>query len=263
MNRITDYNKLATDITDWIRNYAITNNIKSLVVGVSGGIDSAVVSTLCAMTGLPTFCAVIDIHSDKEHKQRAIGQCAWLEDEFSNCSYKSINMNSTMETIMIPTPTDAIAEHIAANTKSRLRMLTLYNWACAGQGIVVGTGNKVEDFGVFYFSKWGDGGVDISPIADLYKTEVRELGRHLGIAQEILDAVPTDGLWADNRTDESVLQCTYEELEWAMEECDTYNDHHNDVHYTPDQIRILERYRELHTKGQHKVLPIPIYKLNS
>lgn len=262
MNRIKDYKKLSEDIVFWIKNYADTNNIKSLVVGVSGGIDSAVVSTLCAMTGLPTWCTILPIHSLHEHTTLASTHCDWLCSQSNSVKRDIIDLSQVYDALFDIIPGRHHYTLSYVNTKSRLRMTTLYNIACTHQGIVVGTGNKIEDFGVFYFTKGGDGMVDISPIADLYKTEVRELGRYLGISQEIIDAVPTDGLWSDGRSDESVLQCTYEELEWAMEEYEHYQDHHNDVHYTTEQVRIMERYKELHTKGQHKILPIPIFRLN-
>jgi len=261
MNRIKDYKQLAEDISLWIKDYATTNNIKSLVVGVSGGIDSAVVSTLCALTGLPTFCAIIDIHSNKEHTVRAVGHCNYLDDDFSNVTWRHLNMDKTMETIMIPN--NGNIEHLAANTKSRLRMLTLYNYAGAGQGIVVGTGNRVEDFGVGFFTLGGDGQTDLNPIADLYKTEVRELGRYLGISQEILDAAPTDGLWSDGRTDEDQIGATYEELEWVMNNLERPHHEEEDNNYFSDRrIEVLKIYSKLHKKNQHKMIPIPVYKIN-
>src|ERR1035437_842465 len=168
MNRITDYKQLATDITNWIRDYATSNNIKSLVVGVSGGIDSAVVSTLCAMTELPTYLLVIDIHSNPEHIRLATDHCIWLGNNNSTVHNYIMNISQTMDTILLPLEN---SEHLAANTKSRLRTITLYNYAGASQGIVVGTGNKVEDFGIGYCTKGGDLCTDISPIGDLYKTE--------------------------------------------------------------------------------------------
>ncbi len=257
MNRITNYEQLADDITAWIKDYATTNNIKSLVVGVSGGIDSAVVSTLCAKTGLDTFCAVIDIYNDKSHTSRAIGHCAWLEENYKNSYYKHTNMDDTMMTIMIPMSASGhpTTDHLAANTKSRLRMITLYNYAGASHGIVVGTGNKVEDFGIGFATKGGDLQCDISPIADLYKTEVRELGRYLGINEEIINAKPSDGLWADGRTDEQQIGCSYTDLEavmaWQSGESVLMND---------DLKPAFEIYNRLHKQNQHKMNPIPVYK---
>lgn len=261
MNRVTDYSKLATDITAWIREYATTNNIKSLVVGVSGGIDSAVVSTLCAMTGLPTYCCFLDIHTIDAHSWLSMGHIGNLATKHpSVICLEQLNLTSAFdELIKCIERTDL---HAYVNTKSRLRMTALYHIATCTHGIVVGTGNKVEDFGVGFYTKYGDGGVDISPIADLYKTEVRELGRYLGISQEILDAAPTDGLWSDGRTDEQQLGATYEELEWAMEvvHTPTFKGYTMDV---KREQEVLEIYHRLHKQNQHKMLPIPIYKLSA
>lgn len=260
MNRITDYKKLAEDITAWIKQYAQSNNIKSLVVGVSGGIDSAVVSTLCAMTGLPTYCCSLPIQTTDEHLQIATAHILWLRDRYPDTVadiYK--NLSDVHEQFM--SVFGFGSNHTIANTKSRLRMTMLYAIACNNTGIVVGTGNKIEDFGIGFATKGGDLQCDISPIADLYKTEVRELGRYLGVSQEILDAAPTDGLWMDNRTDEQQIGATYDELEWTMEELTHYNDPRNDVYYTPDQTRVMERYKQLNKQNQHKMLPIPMYKL--
>jgi len=258
MNRIKDYKKLSEDIVQWIRQYAQDNNIKSLVVGVSGGIDSAVVSTLCALTGLPTTVLVINIHSKEDHIAIANTHCASLEDKYENIHWKYSIMSRVIDNISFPGNNSELAY---ANTKSRLRMIELYNHATTTNGIVVGTGNKVEDFGVGFFTKYGDGGVDISPIADLYKTEVRELGRYLGISQEILDAAPTDGLFEDGRTDEDQIGATYEELEWIMERyTDPIMGEYEE--FTPRQIEVSKIYRNLHKQNRHKMLPIPIYKLN-
>ena len=265
MNRITDYGKLATDITNWIKDYADSNGIKSLVVGVSGGIDSAVVSTLCAMTGLPTHMCIIDIHSNKKHTMRALTHARWVEATYpANTGWQHSNLDKTLESIIVP---ENVFDRAVANTKSRLRMMHLYNLALAADGVVVGTGNKVEDFGVGYFSKWGDGGCDISPIADLYKTEVRELGKYLGVSEEIIQAVPSDGLYGDCRGDEDVIGATYEELEWAMENTHSIEGMEpftvvNVSLLTDRQREVAAIYHKLHQKNLHKMLPIPIYKLN-
>lgn len=260
MNRITDYKQLATDITTWIRDYAIQNNIKSLVVGVSGGVDSAVVSTLCAMTGLQTICVMlpIDTIADNSPAEKHILWLSGLHDQVHGSNRDLTLVDHMMYEVMMNAYLD---DHARANTKARLRMTALYHIACATKSIVVGTGNKVEDFGIGFFTKYGDGGVDISPIADLYKTEVRELGRYLGIADEIINAAPTDGLWADGRTDEQQIGCTYEELEWCMEvEVGTVVN--TDKVPNERQIEILRIYDTLYKKNQHKMQPIPIYKLN-
>lgn len=263
MNRIKDYGKLATDISTWIKQYAKNNNIKSLVVGVSGGVDSAVVSKLCVLSGIKTHMVVIGIHSNEEHIDIAEKHIFSMIDEYSSpdkydvIEHHYINMDDIFDSLSILGPSSA---HVLANTKSRLRMLSLYHIAGNEQGIVVGTGNKVEDFGVGFYTKYGDGGVDISPIADLYKTEVRELGRYLGISEEILNAAPTDGLWSDNRTDEQQIGATYEELEWVMEvPCKEFVGSHRK--YTPRQIEVIRIYEKLHGQNQHKMQPIPIYKL--
>ncbi len=262
MNRITDYGKLATDITTWIKDYAITNNIKSLVVGVSGGIDSAVVSTLCAMTGITTWCAVLPIEQNPDHTRLAVQHIHSRLGQYANVGYENIDLTQVFRAMYIVTCGTFSTEHSWSNTKSRLRMTYLYQLASSTDGIVVGTGNKVEDFGIGFFTKYGDGGVDISPIANLYKTEVRELGRYLGIADEIIDAAPTDGLWADGRTDEQQIGCTYEELEWAMNEMsDSVDTSLDDSTYSDREETILVIYNSLHIRNQHKMQSIPIYKL--
>jgi NAD+ synthase len=263
MNRINDYTKLADDITNWIRDYATTNNIKSLVVGVSGGIDSAVVSSLCARTGLPTYCCVIDIHSRESCLSLAYNHCHWLSARYgSNISIVGRNLNR----VLLEYRNDSRLEdpHVIANTKSRMRMTVLYEVAALHQGIVVGTGNKVEDFGIGFFCKGGDGMVDMSPIADLYKTEVWELGKHLGISPAIIEAVPTDDLFLDGRTDEQQIGATYEELEWEMDLRERLKRDGIFTFTTTDRQNEVSRiYTKLHKQNQHKMLPIPIYKLNN
>ncbi len=262
MNRITDYSKVADDITNWIHDYATTNNIKSLVVGVSGGIDSAVVSTLCARTGLPVYCVMIDIHSNQDCVQMAYSHSNWLKHKhFPSVNTISRNLDRVlMEYREAGRLEDA---HVIANTKSRMRMTVLYEIAALHQGIVVGTGNKVEDFGIGFFCKGGDGNVDISPIADLYKTEVWELGKYLGVQLCIIEAPPTDDLFLDGRTDEQQIGTTYEELEWAMEEfADPTGGPLDSSYYTDRQNKVLAIYDRLHQQNQHKMQPIPIFKLN-
>lgn len=259
MNRIKDYGKLATDISTWIKNYAESNNIKSLVVGVSGGIDSAVVSTLCAMSGLETICVMLPIHQEMENSA-AENHILQLSSIYPLTTGTSRDISPVFDTMKKIMEFKFENQEASVNTKARLRMTALYHIAKAWDGIVVGTGNKVEDFGVGFYTKYGDGGVDISPIADLYKTEVRELGRYLGISEEILNAAPTDGLWADGRTDEQQIGATYEELEWVMEvPCKEFVGSHRK--YTPRQIEVIRIYEKLHGQNQHKMQPIPIYKL--
>jgi len=255
MNRIIDYENLSVQIQSWIKNYVNKYNINSLVIGVSGGIDSAVVSTLCALTGIETIAVGLPINSNINNTELSNKQLSFLNSNF-NVQIKEIDLSSiynSFNNLMLP---DFSSDLGFANSKSRLRMITLYQIAASMGGIVVGTGNKVEDFGVGFFTKYGDGGVDISPIADLYKTEVRELGRYLGIPQEIIDAEPTDGLWDDNRVDETQIGATYEELEWVME----YGV--DEGIYTDKELNILEIYQNFNNKNKHKMVSIPIFDLN-
>ena len=213
MNRITDYPELKTRIVDWIKDYYTQSNLQSLVVGVSGGIDSAVVSTLCAETGLPTYVVRMPLESKHENTKLSDLHAQQLAEKYDNVTNVQIELSSVYDSLLhsIKWWSEAqqfdkkefTSDELAnANTKSRIRMVTLYQIAGAKKGIVVGTGNKVEDYGIGFYTKYGDGGVDIAPIADLYKTEVRELGWHLGVMDEIIDAKPTDGLWDDGRSDE-------------------------------------------------------------
>ena len=253
MNRIIDYENLSNEIQKWIKNYVLDNNIKTLVIGVSGGIDSAVVSTLCARTGIPTIAVGMPLNSKPENTRLSELQLEFLSK--LNVQTIEVELSDTFKSLEKSIPFLFTSELSSANSKSRLRMVTLYHIASSVSGIVVGTGNKVEDFGVGFFTKYGDGGVDISPIADLYKTEVRELGRYLGVPQEIIDAVPTDGLWDDNRNDESQIGASYEELEWVME----YG--LDKLNYTDKEFNVLETYKNYNTKNKHKMVAIPIFNL--
>ena len=246
MNRIEDYLLLKNRIVTWIKDYAETNNIQSLVVGVSGGIDSAVVSTLCAETKLPTFPLGMPIHQDHEQESLSDSHLDKLKDRYDNVKTLKFDLTRTFETFKKTLNEYSHDELALANTRSRLRMVTLYQIAGKYNGIVVGTGNKVEDYGVGFYTKYGDGGVDIAPIADLYKTEVRELGGHLGVADGIIDAIPTDGLWDDKRTDEDQLGVSYALLEEAMETG------------TGPGVDTLYRFNKA---NQHKMQPIPTFKL--
>ena len=246
MNRIVDYLELKNRIVKWIKDYADTNNIQALVVGVSGGIDSAVVSTLCATTKLPTFALGMPIHQDHNQESLSDNHLAWLSKKYSNVKTLKFDLTRTFETFKKTLNEYSHDELALANTRSRLRMVTLYQIAGKYNGMVVGTGNKVEDYGVGIYTKYGDGGVDIAPIADLYKTEVRELGGYLGVSQEIIDATPTDGLWDDKRTDEDQLGVSYALLEEAMETG------------TGPGVDTLYRFNKA---NQHKMQPIPTFKL--
>lgn len=253
MNRIVDYKNLEDKLLKWISNYVSKHNIKTLVVGVSGGVDSAVVSTLCVKSGIPTIAVGMPLNSKFENTRLSNLQL----DFVSKMGAKTFeyNLSKTYESfkdLMLPHFDSPLS---FANSKSRLRMITLYHIATTMKGIVVGTGNKVEDFGVGFYTKYGDGGVDISPIADLYKTEVRELARHLGIFNEIIEAEPTDGLWDDNRNDEQQIGATYEELEWVME----YGIDKEEL--TKKEENLVNIYNNLHNKNKHKMVPIPIFDL--
>lgn len=226
------------------------------MVGVSGGIDSAVVSTLCARTGLPTVVLSMPILQSKTTHNLSLAHCQWLTEQFTNIEHGNIDLTPTFRTFAkLWTTEDALA---LANSRSRLRMMTLYQVAQMKQGIVVGTGNRVEDFGVGFFTKYGDGGVDISPIGDCMKTEVWDMGRELGILPEIIDAAPTDGLWSDGRTDEDQLGMTYPELEQTMQLDALYDDHILIKSLDPRQRTQLRRYRAIRARNLHKMQPIPV-----
>ena len=246
MDRIEDYQELKESIVKWIKDYADENKIQSLVVGVSGGIDSAVVSTLCAETGLPVFPLGMPIHQDSDQESLSDLHLAWLEKKYKNVKTLKFNLTKVFEKFKEALQDYAHDDLSLANSRSRLRMTTLYQIAGKYNGMVVGTGNKVEDYGVGFYTKYGDGGVDIAPIADIYKTEVWELGRHLGVNEKIIEASPTDGLWDDKRTDEDQLGASYAQLEEAME------------YRTGPAIKILETFNG---KNKHKMEPIPTFKL--
>ena len=247
MNRIKDYDQLKFDIDRWLKDYYYMYAIKAFVVGVSGGIDSAVVSTLCAKTGLPTYVLTMPLHSKDENTKLSDAHAKALSKKYSNVRVVNVDLSETYETLLFNIDQDFVNNKLAnANTKSRLRMVTLYQIAGSVGGIVVGTGNKVEDYGIGFYTKYGDGGVDIAPIADLYKTEVRELGGHLDVMDAILDATPTDGLWDDGRSDEDQIGATYAELEEAME------------NGTGKAVDILYKFNR---QNKHKMEPIPTFKL--
>ena len=240
-------------ISDWLNNYLEDSQLDSFVIGVSGGIDSAVTSTLCAMTGKPTYLLSMPIHQNEDELNRAHNHMRWLGENYDNVYNCEFDLTQTYETfkLMWLNEDDNLA---LANTRSRLRMVTLYHVATMNKGLVVGTGNKVEDYGVGFYTKYGDGGVDIAPIADLMKSEVRELAKSLNINQEIIDAPPTDGLWDDGRTDETQIGATYEELEWAME--------FEGEPQTKREKEILKIYNKFNTQNKHKMIPIPTFKKN-
>ena len=256
MTRIDSYEDLTDDIVRWLKDYYYAHAIKAFVVGVSGGIDSAVVSSLCARTGLPTYVVCMPLASKFKNTKLSDDHSKALESKYENVKRIEVELSSVYDCLIksLDWWTDRTFEkgeftsneHANANTKSRIRMVTLYQIAGSVGGIVVGTGNKVEDYGVGFYTKYGDGGVDIAPIADLYKTEVWELGEYLEVDQRIVDAEPTDGLWSDSRTDESQLGASYAELEEAMETG------------TGPGGEVLNKFN---TQNKHKMEPIPTFKL--
>ena len=243
-----DVKKRAKIITDWINNYCDSSSYKpkALVVGISGGIDSSVVSTLCANTGRKTIVLTMPIKQIKSQHNLSLTHAKWLKQKFKNVEHHLLEMDKIF-TSFSQVLNNFDNEHGYANSRARLRMATLYQVAAANNGIVVGTGNKVEDFGVGFYTKYGDGGVDISPIADCTKTQVWELGRYLEVSEDIINTPPTDGLWDDGRNDVQQLGMSYEELEKAM------NDK-KDPNY--------QKYLEIREKNLHKMKPIPVCKFN-
>ncbi len=250
--------KVARFIVSWLNEYCSNAGMQGFVVGVSGGIDSAVTSTLCAMTGLSVLALNMPIHQAKDQVSRAAMHIAWLESRFPNVKGKNVDLSLVFDAFCKALPSGIMDGLTKANTKARIRMTTLYAFAGHHKMLVAGTGNKVEDFGIGFFTKYGDGGVDLSPIADLTKTEVYELGKHLGVGRDILDAPPTDGLWEDNRSDEDQLQASYPEIEWAMEFDQKGGDTRN---LTERQKMVLQRYRELRKANLHKMQPVPVAKI--
>ena len=243
--------KLTTDIVGWLCKYINDNNLKSFVVGVSGGIDSAVTSTLAAKTGLPVYAVGMPLSTKIEQETLSDAHLFWLSQNYPNVKVLKTDLSETFAKFINDLSSDLEVEYTSnplakANSKSRLRMMTLYHIAGNVGGIVVGTGNKVEDYGIGFYTKYGDGGVDIAPIADLYKTEVWELGEYLEVDERIVDAQPTDGLWDDSRTDESQLGASYAELEEAMETG------------TGPGVEVLNKFN---TQNKHKMEPIPTFKL--
>jgi NAD+ synthase len=253
--------KVAEHIINWLKDYAVNAKVNGFVVGVSGGIDSAVTSSLCAKTGLPTLCVEMPIHQAQSQVTRAQEHIAQLKERFSNVSDTRVNLTSTFEDFKTVVPTVDASPKLdlaLANTRARLRMTTLYYFAGLHGLLVAGTGNKVEDFGVGFFTKYGDGGVDLSPIADLLKSEVYALGEYLEVPESIQKAQPTDGLFGDSRTDEDQIGASYDELEWAMEMQDkgkTADDFEN------REKEVYKIYTRLNTINQHKMVAIPVCEI--
>ncbi len=255
-------------ITGWLDDYCAKAGSKGFVTGISGGIDSALTSTLCALTGRETLCLTLPIHQGKAEYQRAHEHIRWLKEKFKNVEGAEINLTDTFETLRRSLPEETSEHALAmANTRSRLRMSTLYAMGQPRGLLVAGTGNKVEDFGVGFFTKYGDGGVDLSPIADLNKTQVYQLAQELGIAQSIQQAAPTDGLWEDSRSDEDQIGATYPELEWAMNYVTSRQPDGERIRIEPivesaslsaREQEVLRIYAKLHNANRHKMIPIPI-----
>ena len=239
-----NYQKKIDYISKWIKEYAASLSFQpvSLVIGVSGGIDSAVTSTLCAKTGFKTIAISMPIKQNLNQHDLSLKHLDWLKNNFENVETKIIELDNVFASFE-NTMKDFNNSLAFANSRSRLRMVTLYQIAQANKGIVVGTGNKVEDFGVGFYTKYGDGGVDISPIADCKKTDVWNIGKSLGVIDEIIEAAPTDGLWDDSRNDESQLGLSYEEIEDAMQNS-------NSKH--------IKKYQEIREPNLHKMKPIPV-----
>lgn len=247
-------------IVGWLKSYAESSRTEGFVVGVSGGIDSALTSTLCALTEKKTLLLEMPIHQAASQVNRAQEHIAWLKSRHANVSDARVDLTPAYDLFMQSMAHQASDEHTQhltmANTRARLRMTTLYYHAGIHRLLVAGTGNKVEDFGVGFFTKYGDGGVDISPIADLMKTEVYDLAAHLGIAQSIQLAAPTDGLWGDDRSDEDQIGASYPELEWAMRYLE--QPPHSDDILSERQQEVLTIYKRMHKANQHKMQPIPV-----
>jgi NAD+ synthase len=253
--------KVIDHIVTWLDTYLTHAGLSGFCIGVSGGIDSAVTSTLCAKTGHPVMVLNMPIHQDPDQVSRASVHNAWLKKKYPNVTPKDLDLTPVFDSIQSHFPSDIQDGLTMANTRSRLRMLTLYAFAGHHRLLVTGTGNKVEDFGVGFYTKYGDGGVDISPIADLMKSEVYALGRELGISDEILTALPTDGLWEDNRTDESQIGAGYDELEWAMSYIALSDKEKKDRVLTDRQTQVLALFAKLHGANRHKMDPIPVCEI--
>ena len=254
------YDIIADNIIQWLKAYSKKSKTDGFVIGISGGIDSALTSTLCASTGLPTICIDMPIMQNKNEVNRASSHIKWLQKKFNNVIHKSVNLNDVFNSFKntVEQNNDKNNFLSLANSRSRLRMTTLYYFAGINRCLVAGTGNKVEDFGIGFYTKYGDGGVDISPIADLNKTDVFEISKILGVLDEIIKAKPTDGLWDDGRTDEDQIGATYKELEWAMQQKDLNKKLIDFKGREKEVFQILQKFNK---QNLHKMNPIPIYKV--
>jgi NAD+ synthase len=242
-------------IVHWLKTYGDHAGTKGFVIGISGGIDSAVTSTLCALTGKPTLCLNMPIRQHAAEYDRGQEHIAWLQKHFPLVTFAEVELTHVFTKLEEALPAETQDWLSMANSRARLRMTTLYAFACHHKLLVAGTGNKIEDFGVGFFTKYGDGGVDLSPIADLMKSEVYALAAELGIVQSIRSAKPTDGLWADGRSDEDQIGATYDELEWAMTFLASPHDFSG---LSEREIKVLDIYTRMNTANKHKMEPIPV-----
>lgn len=253
--------KVAQHIVHWLKEYALKTQVKGFVVGISGGIDSAVTSILCAQTGLPTLCVEMPIHQHPTQVDLAQQHISDLKNRFANLIDKRVDLSESFDTFSKNLPkgeSDDLLSLTLANTRARLRMTTLYYFSGIHSYLVAGTGNKIEDFGVGFYTKYGDGGVDLSPIADLLKSEVYALGRYLGVSQSILSAAPTDGLFGDSRNDETQLGASYDELEWAMK---MHSENKTAADFSGRNLEVFQIYSRLNRVNQHKMNPIPVCEI--
>ena len=250
--------KVVDHIVNWLKDYATNAKVNGFVVGISGGIDSAVTSTLCAKTGLDVLCIEMPIHQAESHVNRAQEHIAKLKEQFPNVSDNKVNLTPVFEEFKTEVSLDgtkATVDMALANTRARLRMTTLYYYAGLKGLLVAGTGNKVEDFGVGFYTKYGDGGVDLSPIADLMKSEVYQIGTFLKVSNSIMNAAPSDGLFGDTRSDEDQIGASYPELEWAMQMKDTGK---NITDFEGRQQDVFKIFTHLNAMNQHKMNAIPV-----
>ena len=255
--------KVIEHIVNWLKTYAENATMEGFVVGISGGIDSAVTSALCARTGLRTLCVEMPIHQAANQVARGREHIDLLKEKFANVSNAEVDLTSVFEQFKKEVPQnsdDSFLDLSLANTRARLRMTTLYYFAGLHRYLVAGTGNKVEDFGVGFYTKYGDGGVDLSPIADLMKSEVYQLAEHLNIPNSIMKAAPTDGLFGDSRTDEDQLGASYDELEWAMKMKENGK---TSADFSGRQQIVFNIFSRLNRANQHKMVPIPVCEIPS
>lgn len=255
--------KVTDHIVNWLKDYANRAGVKGYVVGVSGGIDSAVTSTLCAMTGLETLCVEMPIHQHEDHVTRAQEHIKQLSERFENVKDVRSDLTPVFDTFVNSMPTEEMTPQVAltlGNTRARLRMTTLYYHGGINGLLVAGTGNKVEDFGVGFYTKYGDGGVDVSPIADLLKSQVYKIGEHINVPESIMKAAPSDGLYGNEITDEDQIGASYDELEWAMEQLAKGKKVDD---FVGREKKVFQIFIDFNTRNQHKMQPIPVCEIPS